>query len=81
MEKKKRGIFFFFEGEVIKYICLMEHMYTLDGLTAMNIFGLLHVSACFSQWTVAAKYFLGAILSVLQVIHKKYPWSDWNRFC
>lgn len=37
-------------------------MYTLEELTAMNIFGLLHVSACFSCWTVTAKYFLGAIL-------------------
>lgn len=53
---------------------------TSVALTAANISGLLILSACFSHWSVTAKYFLGAILSVLQVIHEKYPWNDWNRF-
>lgn len=85
-KNKKRGkfflffSFFFLEGEITKYICSMGVYCIHEGLTAGNISGLLLLSACFSHWTVTAKDFLSTILSVLQVIHEKYPWNDWNRF-
>lgn len=86
-KKKKRGkffscFFFFFLRRRDNKMYLLDRsiLRTLEGLTAVNISGLLLLNACFSHWTETAKYFLGAILSVLQVIHEKYPWNDWNRF-
>lgn len=83
--RKKKGDFlknFFFFRKRDNKIYLLDRsiLSTLVALTAVNISGLLLLSACFSHWSVTAKYFLGAILSVLQVIHEKYPWNDWNRF-
>lgn len=82
--RKKEGNFFFFfflrrrDNKI--YLLDGSILRALEGLTAVNISGLLLLSACFSHWTVTAKYFPGAILTVLQVIHEKYPWNDWNRF-
>lgn len=73
---------FFFFGSRDNKIYLLDRniLSTLVALTAVNISGLLLLSGYFSHWSVAAKCFLGAILSVLQVSHEKYPWNDWNRF-
>lgn len=90
-EEKKKAKFFLFFSPFFYFsffrrkdnkIYLLDRtiLRTLVALTAVNISGLLLLSACFSHWTVTAKYFLAAILSVLQVIRKKYPWNDWNRF-
>lgn len=88
-EKKKAKFFLFFPFFYFSFfrkrdnkIYLLDRsiLSTLVALTAVNISGLLLLSAYFPHWTVTAKYFLAAILSVLKVIHEKYPWNDWNRF-
>lgn len=81
MERKKRrfSFFFFFEGEVIKCICLTGAYVYTRGTKRNEYFWPSPLKCLLFALTVIAKYFLGAILSVLQVIQKKYPWSDWNR--